>query len=37
MLTVRLKLYGPFWSAEGWADLLVNETIDFDARHEHLV
>src|SRR5712691_4115682 len=36
-LTVRLSLGGPFWGAKGWPDLLVDETIDLDARREHLV
>ena len=36
-LSVRLSLGGPFWSLKGWPDLLVDETIDLDARREHLV
>jgi hypothetical protein len=36
-LTVRLSLGGPFWGAKGWPDLLIDETIELDARREHLV
>jgi len=36
-LSVRLSLGGPFWGAKGWPDLLVDGTIDLDARREHLV
>src|SRR5713226_8863278 len=35
-LTVRLSLGGPFWGAKGWPDLLIDETIELDARREHL-
>ncbi len=36
-LTVRLSLGGPFWGWKGWPDLLIDETIELDARREHLV
>jgi hypothetical protein len=36
-LTVRLSLGGPFWGWKGWPDLLSDETIELDARREHLV
>ena len=36
-LTVRLSLGGPFWGAKGWPDLLSDETLELDARREHLV
>lgn len=36
-LNVHLSLGGPFWAAKGWPDVLIDETIDLDARREHLV
>ncbi len=36
-LTARLSLGGPFWGAKGWPDVLTLETIELDARREHLV
>jgi hypothetical protein len=36
-LTVRLSLGGPFWGAKGWPDVLIDETMELDARREHLV
>src|SRR5438270_902396 len=28
---------GPFWAAKGWPDLFVDETLELDAHHEHIV
>jgi hypothetical protein len=36
-LTAHVSLGGPFWGAKGWPDLLIDETIELDARREHLV
>ncbi len=31
-LTVRLSLGGPFWGAKGWPDVLIDKTMELDAR-----
>jgi hypothetical protein len=35
-LTVKLELGGPFWAARGWPDLYAGQTVNLNARREHI-
>jgi hypothetical protein len=36
-LTARVSIDGPFWAGKGWPDIFVDETLELDARREHIV
>lgn len=35
-LTAKLSLGGPFWGPRGWPDVYADQTVELDARREHI-